>query len=554
MPAYAVEYVATYCNDNLFNSDGGGLSYCFETAAHFDYFSVGAGLYAVTDEKKKGRRDPSDRLDPLSRLSFLANVVNETENSTYVITPRIGFEGGFVDDLSIRLQSAMHSALGIGQRDVVSTHGTRFLLGLSGFSRTQIYEKTIQQDRDFTIEPYFHGSIGNDTAEFGGGMFLSLQPEGEQHRVALSLPKNGSYLSERGGEGVALYIGGRTVAHESLYGDLENHLLAEIGGVAQISVYNTLNVGAGASCTTQPYQSALRSDCIVEVGLALDFDAKTTAFDYKQDLRNDLSYYQLGGGYGFSTFKDHFYSVPLEVAGLLGGITALGLHAWDWDENTSFHFQSEGFLGEDTGSFGMDKFGHAYSSYLIAEFLTHHIRKRARDPSGAAFSSAILATVLMTYVELFDGYALDHGFSYEDMIFNVIGIGLSSARNLIPGLHDKVDFRLEYIPSGNTDSFGPITDYSGQKYLFALKASGFDMFEDSFLKYFELQAGYFARGFTEKEEQNNEPSFRRVFWGLGLNLQELLFGAGRIKHTAIGQDARRILEYVQVPYTNLVTD
>ena len=61
----AYSLMASYGNDNPFDSDGGGVSYYSELSAHFDGWSVGAGLYAATDEKKKGRRDPSDQLQPL---------------------------------------------------------------------------------------------------------------------------------------------------------------------------------------------------------------------------------------------------------------------------------------------------------------------------------------------------------------------------------------------------------------------------------------------------------------------------------------------------------
>ncbi len=51
----------------------------------------------------------------------------------------------------------------------------------------------------------------------------------------------------------------------------------------------------------------------------------------------------------------------------------------------------------------------------------------------------------------------------------------------------------------------PITDYSGQRYLLALKLSGFERFSRTPLRLVELHAGYYARGFTKEEEDLGEP-------------------------------------------------
>jgi hypothetical protein len=201
---------------------------------------------------------------------------------------------------------------------------------------------------------------------------------------------------------------------------------------------------------------------------------------------------------------------------------------------------------------GMDKFGHAYTSYLITDLLTYGIRRNA-DPSGAEITAGLLAAGVMTYVEVFDGFSGDHGFSWEDMAFNAGGIGFSILRNSVPGLRDKLDFRLQYVPSGNKDGFHPITDYSGQKYVLALKLAGFEAFEDTALRFVELHAGYYARGFTKEERENGDERRREPYVGIGLNLQELIFGYPSVRDTGVGRWGRTALEYIQVPYTYIPT-
>jgi hypothetical protein len=105
----------------------------------------------------------------------------------------------------------------------------------------------------------------------------------------------------------------------------------------------------------------------------------------------------------------------------------------------------------------------------------------------------------MTAVEIVDGFAVDHGFAREDMVMNALGAGFSVLRSTIPGLKEKVDFRLQYFPSPDS-SFRPLSDYMGQRYLLAVKLAGFETLEQTPLRYFELQGGYFARGFSKREK------------------------------------------------------
>jgi hypothetical protein len=257
--------------------------------------------------------------------------------------------------------------------------------------------------------------------------------------------------------------------------------------------------------------------------------------------------------YSPSRFVEHSASIPWEIGGVFVGITALGYKEWDWG-NSRFTVNSEGWFSEDTSSFGMDKLGHAYSTYVLTEFFTHGIGKRSDHPPGGGITAAILSMAFMTYVEVFDGFSSDHGFSFEDLAMDGAGAAFSIVRNAVPGLKEKLDFRLEYTPSGNLDGFHPITDYSGQKYLLALKLAGFDVFDDTPLRYIELQSGYYARGFTDTERESGDRPRREGYIAIGINLQELLFGHPRVRKTTAGQWGRTALEYLQVPGVYIATE
>jgi hypothetical protein len=253
------------------------------------------------------------------------------------------------------------------------------------------------------------------------------------------------------------------------------------------------------------------------------------------------------GPYGFDTFVDQSSLVSLDLIGILGLNVYYGTGSFGWGES-SFHFSNEGWFGKDTYALGMDKLGHTYATYIYADYFTQRIAHNTDNLAGAAVTGALLAFGVQTSVEIFDGFSSDYGFSKEDLIADGIGAGFSVLRNTIPGLAEKLDFRLEYINKGALADFNLFNDYTGQKYLLALKLSGFEQFEDTPLRFVELQAGYFARGFTPAEKAAGAELRREPYVAIGFNLQELL-DSTPLKDTTGGLAARRTLEYIQLPYT-----
>lgn len=269
------------------------------------------------------------------------------------------------------------------------------------------------------------------------------------------------------------------------------------------------------------------------------------------------------GDYGSDDLLLHAKSIPWRLGGATAAIAATGFANWNWG-SSSFRFESEGWFGKRTASLGMDKLGHAWSSYVLTEFFTDGIELSGTGRrSHAPISGAILAMGLMTGIEVFDGFSKDHGFSHEDLIVDAAGALFSIARRSIPGLRDKIDFRLLYKPGKSAlRSFrcfpkpfcegeegtnrSPITDYSHQRYLLAIKLAGFKPLSDTPLRFVELHGGYYARGFTAEEEADGDPLRRRLFLGAGLNLAELLFP---IRPGKVGRAVKSGLEYVQLPYT-----
>ncbi len=246
--------------------------------------------------------------------------------------------------------------------------------------------------------------------------------------------------------------------------------------------------------------------------------------------------------------------IPWETAAIVGGTLALGFGDWDWG-NASFHFVDEGFFGKDTNNGGMDKLGHVYGTMLLSDFFTASLERRHVNQHSAALTGAIMGWGVLAMVETFDGFSKDYGFSPQDIVANTVGAAFSYLRNTMPGLKDKVDYRLEYVPSGYDEGFKPHSDYAGQKYILALKLAGFEQFEETPLRFFELDVGYFTQGFKQNEARDRGISpTRHLFAAIGINVEQVLFGYQEEGESFAERAARATLQRVQIPYTYLTYD
>jgi len=263
----------------------------------------------------------------------------------------------------------------------------------------------------------------------------------------------------------------------------------------------------------------------------------------------DVSQY---GDYSVQTFWDQASSVKWDILALYGGVTLFGIKNWDWG-SSGYHFQSEGWFGTDTKYGGMDKLGHAYTGYVVSQYFTQRIAHSVDDPTNAAITGALLGMGFQTYIEFFDGFAGMHGFSYEDLIADGVGATFSFLRNTVPGLAEKLDYRMEYWGASDYHDWGPATDYDGQRYLLALKLSGFEKLEETPLRFVELQAGYFTEGYTDQTRAKDVDPKRVPYLAIGLNLNELLGEAPEVRNTMPGEFADTMFTYWQPPYTYAAT-
>lgn len=244
----------------------------------------------------------------------------------------------------------------------------------------------------------------------------------------------------------------------------------------------------------------------------------------------------------------------LRNTALIGGgallVGAYGMNKW-WNEGFTgqFRTENEGWFGQDTKNGGTDKLGHAYFTYIGVRLMTLGFEAVGNDRSQAIKLGFWSSLGVMTAIEVADGYSRQYRLSREDAIMNVAGAGLGYLLERNPDLDRLVDIRLLYKPSEGS-SFDPAGDYSGQKYLFVAKASGVPALrEHSVLRYFELAAGYGARGYQGPLGAERQ---RNLYFGISLNLSEVLGQTvfrGAKERSGAQRATDLFLELIQVPGT-----
>ena len=221
-----------------------------------------------------------------------------------------------------------------------------------------------------------------------------------------------------------------------------------------------------------------------------------------------------------------------------------GVLEWDYGERSP-HTGNEGWFGKDTPEGGVDKFGHMYFTYALSHLFSYQYKRWGYDQEQAIRIGCLSSLGIQTLIEIGDSFS-SYGFSYQDELFNIVGAAIGYVMVKYPEVSRKIDFRLEYDPfKGGEHKRDITTDYRRQKFILAAKMDGFDAFKDTHLKYFELQVGYYARGYDDYDPGAGHDSRRRtIYVGVGLNIGKILEPFWETK----------IFNYIQVPYTYVPLD
>jgi len=232
-------------------------------------------------------------------------------------------------------------------------------------------------------------------------------------------------------------------------------------------------------------------------------------------------------------------------------VTGSAVNSFLDDGGESFHFHSEGWFGRHTANGGSDKAAHFVDYYIVSRELTFIYAKLGYPTTTARWLGFGVAALAGLTTELGDG-TNQYGFSYEDLIVDVLGAGTATLVQAL-GADDLVGFRHGFLLPKESDTccqeHGVGRDYSNEIYTGDLKLAGLARrlgWSIGPLKYLNLSVTYGVKGYPRGATQDRE---RQVGIELGLNFQEILDDLGVRRNRWWGYVAHGIFDNIRFPFT-----
>ncbi|TVZ59405.1 putative lipoprotein DUF2279 [Flavobacteriaceae bacterium MAR_2010_105] len=211
---------------------------------------------------------------------------------------------------------------------------------------------------------------------------------------------------------------------------------------------------------------------------------------------------------------------------VLGGATLVGLNQLWYKDYPQSKFHT---LNDNDEWFQMDKMGHVFSAYQLSRVGANVLNWSGVSKKDQLVYGATLGYTFLTAVEVFDGFSVEWGFSWGDIIANTTGTGLYVGQELLWN-EQRIALKFSFSPTSyaaqRPDKLGDgfleelLKDYNGQTYWLSFNLHSF--FKESKLpKWLNVAVGYGVNGLltgkTEDVDQNFEQNRRRQ-WYLSLDV------------------------------------
>lgn len=194
--------------------------------------------------------------------------------------------------------------------------------------------------------------------------------------------------------------------------------------------------------------------------------------------------------------------VVLATEGVLYTGSVVGLnYLWYEDYPRSpFHF-----INDNAEWMGMDKFGHATTSYTLGALGYDVLRWSGVKRKTAIWAGGSLGLIFLTSIEVLDGFSAEWGASWGDMIANTGGTALFISQQLVWNEQrfklkysfwpsDYARYRPDLLGDGFTQQL--LKDYNGQTYWLSCNVWSFLPHRNNtmFPRWLNIAVGYGADG------------------------------------------------------------
>jgi hypothetical protein len=261
---------------------------------------------------------------------------------------------------------------------------------------------------------------------------------------------------------------------------------------------------------------------------------------------------------------------PLAAWATVGGGYAL-LYGYTWlawysrtADSPHLNFHDEGFFSSATYAGGADKLGHMWSNYVLVRSVAGILDWGGASRAVALTTSVGLAQAFFLLVEVKDGYKLQYGFSWGDVLFNSMGNALGVIMTEFPEIDRRIDLKVDYFPSKYylddfaSEGLNSAEDYSGQRMLLAYHLASIDALRQSkatsWLRFFDVVVGYRANHF-KPDASDPSDHVEELYLGVAINFQQMVDewmmpASGRVRDAGAGTRVTRFLTEVwQLPFT-----
>ncbi|MDC0145257.1 YfiM family protein [bacterium] len=222
----------------------------------------------------------------------------------------------------------------------------------------------------------------------------------------------------------------------------------------------------------------------------------------------------------FSKKKIIGYSISLVGLQYFLIKSSIGDDAW-WESNGNFHFDHDEYYLKE-----MDKLGHGYVGYTLSKLNTDILLSNGASWDQAVFYGGLVSFVQSALIEYEDGFAINYGFSVNDLYSNCIGILFYYLQHYVPFFQNftpKYYYAYNRIISDTRKYRGALIDNYEHIRLF-MSINLYNMLSPDYnkmwIKGLDLVVGYSLKGFDKIN--GNYPLQEYYYIGIDLNLLSLL--------------------------------
>lgn len=263
-----------------------------------------------------------------------------------------------------------------------------------------------------------------------------------------------------------------------------------------------------------------------------------TTLSHEEYTHTGMGETRTSGGYSGSS-RDRY----LKVSGVFTGVTALtvlaGMQMWKWGSTVHFKAHPDGWFERTQTHGGADKVGHAWMMFVAARGATAYFRTLyPSDSRTPAYLGALLSVFMGVGIEIGDGFATDYGFSYTDLVFDLLGTAIALGMELWPWFDDLIDFSVWAVPTpgfltdDNPNRFDIATDYSGHLVTVHLRLGGIPQLRHTLMEAFRVDLGYFTKCYQPYDRCSYEMTgthryeTRNIYFGISLDMARLIEKGG----------------------------